>query len=64
MEALQMLKFHLKKERFSFTAAWMTTEKQMIDDSPDGDLLANLVDGDFQEGFDRIIKFLDKDVEL
>jgi hypothetical protein len=57
MEALQMLKFHLKKDRLNFTAAWMTTEKEMIDDDPDVDLLADLLEPevDFQDGLDCII---------
>lgn len=62
MEALQMLKCNLKKERLNFTAAWRTAEKQMIDDGADGDLLADLLDGDLQDGLDRIAKFL-KNVE-
>lgn len=56
MEALQMLKFHLKKERLNFTAAWAIAEKEMIDDDPDEDLLAPLLDGDFLTGLDAIIK--------
>jgi hypothetical protein len=39
MEALQMVKFHLKKERFSFTSSWETDEKEMTIDHPDIDLL-------------------------
>jgi hypothetical protein len=35
LEALQMLKFHLKKEQLNFTAGWLTSEKQMVDDDPD-----------------------------
>ena len=46
MEVLQMLKFHLKKERLDFTKGWMTSEKQMVNDSPDRDLLAELLEGD------------------
>ena len=61
MEALQMLKSHLKKERLDFTAAWRTTEQEMIDDAPDSDLLASLLDGDFQDGLDRIIKSTNND---
>jgi hypothetical protein len=64
MEALQMLKFHLKKERLNFTAAWMTTETQMVDDSPDGDLLANFVNGSLKEGLDRIIMSIHGDEKL
>ena len=61
MEALQMLKLHLKKDRLNFTAAWVTEEEQMVDDHPDSDLLAGLLDGDFLAGFDHLVKFLDKD---
>jgi len=31
MEALQMLKFHLKKEYLTFTEGWVTPEEQMTD---------------------------------
>jgi hypothetical protein len=61
MEALQMFKFYLKKERLNFTAAWITTERQMVDNGPDGDLLAKLLDGDFQDGLDHIIQSINKD---
>ena len=47
MEALQMLKFQLRKERFNFTAGWVTLEKQMIDDDADEDLLHHLLQGKF-----------------
>jgi len=30
MEALQMLKFHLKKRCLSFTQGWVTSEKEML----------------------------------
>ena len=56
MEALQMLKFHLKKERLNFTKGWVTSEKLMVDDHPDEDLLAKLLDGDLQDGVDKIMK--------
>jgi hAT family C-terminal dimerisation region len=44
MEALQMLKFNLKKERINFMAGWNTSEKQMVDDSPEEDLLQDLLE--------------------
>jgi hypothetical protein len=44
MEALQMLKFHLKKVRLTFTDGWVTEEEEMIDDMPDASL-AMLLDG-------------------
>jgi hypothetical protein len=56
MEALQMLKFHLKKERLNFTADWMTAEKRMIDDDLDGDLLRKLLDDNCQDGLDHVIQ--------
>ena len=43
MEALQMLKFHLKKERLNFTAGWITSEKDLVDDEPKEDLLQKLL---------------------
>jgi len=56
MEALQMLKFHLRKERLNFTKGWMTSEKQMVNDTPDEDLLAGLLKGDFQDKLDNAVK--------
>jgi hypothetical protein len=61
MEALQMLKFALKKERLNFTAGWMTVDKHMREDEPEGDLLRDLVDqrhseGEFQNTLDKILK--------
>ena len=63
MEALQMLKLHLKKDHLNFTAAWMTTEKEMIDDDPDVDLLANLLEPevDFQDSLDYVIQSINND---
>jgi hypothetical protein len=61
MEALQMLKFHLKKERLNFTAGWMTPEKQMVDDDPDEDLLDGLLTGDYQDALDHAIHFMNSD---
>jgi len=46
MEALQMLKFALKKTRLNFTSDWLTTEVAMNEDELCGDLLLGL----FQEG--------------
>jgi hypothetical protein len=55
MEALQMVKFHLKKECLNFTLAWITTEEEMTDDVPEDDLLGSLLDDDFQDSLDRAI---------
>lgn len=35
MEALQMVKFHLKKERLNFTSGWITSQKILLEDEPD-----------------------------
>jgi hypothetical protein len=35
MEALQMLKFHLKKDRLNFTKGWATSHQQLLEDEPD-----------------------------
>ena len=56
-----MLKFHLKKECLNFTEAWMTPEKQMVEDYPDEDLLEMLLNGDFQDGLDRVIQSINND---
>lgn len=53
MEALQMQKFHLKKERLSFTSSWMTNEKDMTIDAPDADLLAEMKQTD-SDGLKRV----------
>jgi hypothetical protein len=62
MEALQMLKFFLKKECLNFTLAWMTELTDLSTDNPDIDLLDELlkvksVDGhnDIQ---DRIMQYM------
>ena len=44
MEALQMTKFFLKKERLDFTDGWVTPEKLMQQDIEGGDRLAKVVD--------------------
>ena len=55
MEALQMLKFCLKKDRLNFLAGWITLEKDMVDDSPEEDFLCKLLRSDFQDTLDRSI---------
>jgi hypothetical protein len=56
MEALQMLKFALKKDRLDFTAGWITPISAMVDVEveADTDLLASLLDG-HEEALDNII---------
>jgi len=62
MEALQMLKFHLKKERLNFTESWVTPESQMTEDDPDEDLLDNLLkDVGVQDIFDGIMQSIEVD---
>ena len=61
MEALQMLKSHLKKERLSFMASWKTLEKDMICDAPDDNLLTRLLDDGAQDDLDFIINLLNKE---
>ena len=57
MEALQMLKFHLKKSRLNFTEAWMTESMYMLENNLDKDLnnLAMLLKPDFHADLDRIL---------
>ena len=55
MEALQMLKFFLKKEWLNFTEGWMMTEKAMMEDDPDDDLLSKLLDPAVQDDMDHVI---------
>ena len=63
MEALQMLKFRLKKEWLDFMKDWVTEEKVMVEDDPDEDLLPKLFEGDAQNHFDLIIQSMTCDEE-
>jgi len=61
MEALQMLKFALKKERLNFTKGWQTTEFEMTDEAPlpNDDILAMLLSDDkegIMDAMDAIIR--------
>jgi hypothetical protein len=47
IEVLQMLKFHLKKERLNFTAGWITSEKDIVDDDPEDDIFHKLLQSNF-----------------
>lgn len=51
-----MLKFHLKKEWLNFTKGWTMSEKQMVNDHPDEDLLVKLLNRDLQDGVDKVMK--------
>jgi hAT family C-terminal dimerisation region len=59
MEALQMLKFHFKKEHLNFTKNWKTSEKEMKRDEPTPDLLSKLLGSDYQDVLDNAIGSLD-----
>jgi hypothetical protein len=63
MEALQVLKFYLKKERLNLTAGWITSEKDLVDDDPEEDLLQKVLRSDFQDAFDHAIRSVN-DFEL
>ena len=56
MEALQMLKFHLKKEHLNFTQDWVTPVKYMTEDDDEEDLLRQLLQGNSQDSLDRIVQ--------
>jgi len=58
MEALQMFKFHLKKERLNFMESWVMPQLQMTEDDPDDgeDLLCNFLgDVGVQDTLDGIM---------
>lgn len=59
MEALQLLKCALKKERLDFTQGWLTAETLLCEDEPDvADLLSVLLrglEGDVEDAMDKII---------
>jgi hAT family C-terminal dimerisation region len=63
MEALQMLKFALKKERFDFMQGWMTSESILCDEEPDGiDLLSRLLgEVNKEDVIDEIIRDFGED---
>ena len=60
MEALQTLKFSLKKERFNFTSSWQTAKSEMRkrNAGTTKDLLANLLTGDHQATTDALLHVL------
>jgi len=61
MEALQMLKFALKKAHLDFTSGWITLEREMQDEVPDEDLLATLLGGNREDALDKIIQAFGQD---
>ena len=61
MEALQTLKFSLKKEQFNFTGGWQTAQSRMKKTKNAGttkDLLAHLLTGDHQATTDALLRVL------
>jgi hypothetical protein len=66
MEALQLLKFSLKKERLNFIAGWSTSESDMRGGAsgPTHESLGTLLQGDKDAAFDAVLKgFLTTDDE-
>ena len=64
MEALQMLKFYLKKEHLNFTNVWITPESHMLQDEPDRELLHLLLQGaadEVQDGLNHIMQSINAD---
>lgn len=55
MEALQMLKFAMKKDQVHFTRGWITSQKDMMVVRPDNHSLAQLTAG---SRFDDVIKII------
>lgn len=63
MEALQMQKFQLKKERLNFMEGWVTEDKAMVDNDPDEDLLPELLEVGTQDHLDHLIQSITCDKE-
>ena len=55
MEALQMVKFHLKQEHLNFTKTWMTDQKEMMEDKPEEDLFDKLLKDNSEDARDNTI---------
>jgi len=59
MEALQLLKFLLKKQRLDFVGGWATSEEAMGGGVPDNDnLLGALVDDQTTATMDKVLQNL------
>ena len=63
MEALQMLKFYLKKMRLDFTQGWMMSGQEMVNDVADNDLLGGLLNDSYHDVFDKAMKAIDEKEE-
>ena len=51
----------LKKARFNFICGWITSEKEMLDRGPEGDLLAALLGDGGKDILDKIIRDFSED---
>jgi hypothetical protein len=64
MEALQMLKFTLKKECLDFMSAWMINQKELFIDNPEINFLDQLVratgDSGSKDIQDKIMQHMDE----
>lgn len=58
MEALQLLKFSLKKERLNFMDGWQTSELAMREPPQQKDLLGNLFSNNPDSVMDKILNTL------
>lgn len=55
MEALQLLKFTLKKQRLNFIDGWATPEVAMVEELKAGSDLGSLLTGDSDGAMDKIL---------
>jgi hypothetical protein len=64
MEALQMLKFSLKKQHLNFTLAWEVKQKDLSANNPDNDILSDLLrsrgDSSCEDIQDAILHYMEK----
>ncbi|KAF9518544.1 hypothetical protein BS47DRAFT_1338232 [Hydnum rufescens UP504] len=60
MEALQMLKFMLKKQRLNFTDTWETPVAEMRDDHEDMGVLEDILGAQDME-LDKVLETLDEE---
>ncbi|KAF9510390.1 hypothetical protein BS47DRAFT_1348082, partial [Hydnum rufescens UP504] len=60
MEALQMLKFMLKKQQLNFTDTWETPAAEMQDDHKDMGMLEDILGAQDME-LDKVLETLDEE---
>lgn len=56
MEALQLLKFLLKKQRLDFISGWAVSEEDMVGEVSDDNLLDAVVDDKTTAAIDKVLK--------